>query len=48
MTTLDKNRRRSSARAAFWRRLGRQAALGAAGTAGSGIVTLAVWWLTSR
>jgi hypothetical protein len=48
MTTLQKNRRSSASRAAFWRRLGRQAALGAAGAAGSGMVSLTVWWLTSR
>ncbi|HZF90592.1 hypothetical protein [Streptomyces sp.] len=34
-----------TARAAFWHRLARQAALGAAGAAGSGMVSLLVWWL---
>ncbi|MFE6829118.1 hypothetical protein [Streptomyces sp. NPDC057690] len=48
MTVLDKDRRSAAARAAFLRRLGRQAALGAAGAAGSGVVSLALWWLTSR
>ncbi|MEV5317521.1 hypothetical protein AB0K92_07605 [Streptomyces sp. NPDC052687] len=34
-----------AARSAFWHRLARQAALGAAGAVGSGVVTLLVWWL---
>ncbi|GCB52079.1 hypothetical protein [Streptomyces sp. NL15-2K] len=45
MTMTDDAKRPRAARASFWRRLTRQAALGAAGAAGSGVVSLLVWWL---
>ncbi|MDX3640339.1 hypothetical protein [Streptomyces sp. MB09-02B] len=48
MTMSDEVKRRRVARKAFGRRLVRQAALGAAGAAGSAAVTLLLWWLTGR
>ncbi|MEU3527814.1 hypothetical protein AB0E62_28750 [Streptomyces sp. NPDC038707] len=45
MNVIDEAGRARAARAAFWRRLARQTALGAARAAGSGAVTLLVWWL---
>ncbi|WP_181793513.1 hypothetical protein [Streptomyces sp. WELS2] len=45
MSIVDETGRPRAPRAAFWRRLARQAALGAAGAAGSGAVSLLVWWL---
>ena len=48
MTMPNKPKRLRATRAAFWRRLARQAALGAAGAAGSGAVSLLLWWLQGR
>ncbi|MFG2137280.1 hypothetical protein [Streptomyces sp. NPDC048650] len=45
MTTTGDAERPRTVRAVFWRRLARQAALGAAGAAGSGVVSLLLWWL---
>ncbi|MFI6037720.1 hypothetical protein ACIBBD_26785 [Streptomyces sp. NPDC051315] len=47
MTVSDeaKAERPSAPRRTFGRRLVRQAALGAAGAAGSGVVSLLLWWL---
>lgn len=45
MTMTDDVKPPRAARAVLWRRLVRQAALGAAGAAGSGVVSLLVWWL---
>ncbi|MEW2287331.1 hypothetical protein [Streptomyces sp. NPDC047841] len=45
MRITDEAGRPRAVRAAFWRRLVRQAAIGAAGAAGSGAVSLLVWWL---
>ncbi|MFB7600122.1 hypothetical protein [Streptomyces sp. NPDC056160] len=45
MTTTDDATPSHAARVLFWRRLARQAALGAAGAAGSGAVSLLLWWL---
>ena len=48
MTTASKPHRRRGARRRLWRRLTRQALLGAAGAAGSSLVGLVSWWLESR
>ncbi|QHC30743.1 MULTISPECIES: hypothetical protein [unclassified Streptomyces] len=45
MTMTDATKRSRTARTAFWRRLARQTALGAAGAVGSGTVSVLVWWL---
>lgn len=45
MTMSDESKRPRTARAGFWRRLAQQAALGAAGAAGSGAVGLLLFWL---
>ncbi len=45
MTMTEDAERTPAVRALFWRRLARQAALGAAGAAGSGAVSLLLWWL---
>ncbi|MFI8880245.1 hypothetical protein [Streptomyces sp. NPDC055243] len=48
MAMSDESKRLRSARAGFWRRLAQQAALSAAGAAGSGMVGLLIFWLRSR
>jgi hypothetical protein len=45
MKVSEVAKRSHVARKAFWRRLARQAALGAAGAVGSGFVSLLLWWL---
>ncbi|MFH9006806.1 hypothetical protein ACH4E5_26670 [Streptomyces afghaniensis] len=46
MTSHDESKR--SRYAAIWRRLARQAALGAAGALGSGLVSVLLWWLRGQ
>ncbi|MEU1160679.1 hypothetical protein ACIPX0_19360 [Streptomyces sp. NPDC090075] len=41
----EEAKRPHARRKVWWRRLARQAALGAAGAAGSGVVSLALWWV---
>ncbi|MBK3646394.1 hypothetical protein [Streptomyces sp. MBT33] len=45
MTKSGESKRSTNARKAFRRRLARQTALGAAGAAGTGLVTLILRWL---